>query len=68
MPVYVDPTNAEDISRALIRCIEDSAYKVPGQKDIAILRKKYQWKTVAVSTKTRMKRVYKEAYESCDSL
>ncbi len=51
MPVYVDPTNAEDISRALIRCIEDSAYKVPGQKDIAILRKKYQWKTVAVSTK-----------------
>jgi glycosyltransferase involved in cell wall biosynthesis len=52
LPVYVDPTNVGDISRALIQCIEDSAYKVPGQKDIASLGKKFQWKNAAIKTKS----------------
>ena len=51
MPVYVDPTNVGEISRALIQCIDDITYKVPGQKDIASLRKKFQWKTAAIDTK-----------------
>ena len=67
MPVYVDPTNAKIFPEHSYGASKTLPIKFP-DKRYRNSPKKYQWKTVAVSTKTRMKRVYKEAYESCDSL
>ena len=58
LPIYVNPHDRNEITRALLQSITDGCGSISQEKDVSLLKKKFTWRNAAIKTKN----VYEEAY------